>query len=90
MVLIACAVFSNFINQEKFDDTFDNIGETVPHVGEGSSSRRGTCLECEGDSDVPEHIAVEFSQEARAYMARVRGEIVNHVWDAFCACPWYR
>ena len=39
MVPIAYAVLHNFMNQEKFDDTFDNIGEAVPHVGKGSSSR---------------------------------------------------
>ena len=79
MVPIACVVLHNFMKQEKVNDTFDNTGEVVPHVGEGSSSRRGACPKREVDYDVSKHIAVEFSQEARVYMVRVRDEIVNQM-----------
>ena len=41
IVPIACAVLHNFMNQEKVDDTFDNIDEAILRIGEDSSSGRG-------------------------------------------------
>ena len=90
MIPVACAVLYNFIRRENSDDTFDNSSRTVRHVGEASSSRRGTSPIREGDVDVPDHIAAQFPQQERSYMARVRDEIANQMWDAFRARPWYR
>ena len=90
MVPIACTVLHNFIKQEKADDTFDNISQAVPHVGEASSSGRGACPIREGNADVPDHIDAQFPQAEKSYMARVQDEISNQMWNAFCTCPWYR
>ena len=86
MILVACAVLYNFIRRENVDDPFDNISQAVPHVGEASSSRRGASPIREGDVDVPDHIATQFPQEERSYMARVYDEIANQLWDTFLAC----
>ena len=61
MVPIACAILHYFIKQEKIDDIFDNIGEAIPDVVEGSSSRRNVYPIRKGDYDVSEYIATQFS-----------------------------
>ena len=79
------------LNEKKLiDDTFDNISQAVPHVSESSSSGKGASPIREDDVDVLDHIAMQFPQEEMSYMARVRDEIANQMWDAFRARPWYR
>ena len=50
----------------------------------------GHCPECGGDSNVSKRIAMEFSQEGRAYMSRVQDEIEKQMSDAFRTRVWYR